>query len=636
MKKVNNKKVFLFGGIFSVVIIVALISFVSSSMSVPLENDARVEENSNLTYYLDVLYDGKDKDVVTSSNTATASLYSDYIYVEDKIPDGLTFLEFVNSSDGSIGAVMQWDASKVCPGYVVDGFGGLSYDANTRMVSFKVKNLKAGCKLTVGIVTRTPSLGDKKRMDFYNTFYARENDTTEKSNTVHVYLGREDAMLYNVTYEYTGTVPENVPKLPDVSSYASGTSVGVINDISLSGYTFSGWTSSDVTLNNSSFIMPDANVVLRGSFTKNTAYKVSYSINGEKPNSYIPPKDKEYGIDEDVVIDSLKPGDIVGGYRFLGWTTSSSVTVTDDIFKMPAENVNFVGTFEKITYKVTYKFQGTVIPPNADSLLPKEEHYGAGEIVNLAKNPVASGYRFLGWYKKDKFMMPEEDVIIYGEWMKVNGEFSPIIAKKITNSKDKYTSGDTVLFEITVENTADFLIHDVLIQEDNEISSFIEGDNYTVLNSKFVKIDTIEAHGKVTLKAQYKVPSKGTFEEINTVILIGALADNDIYLDTSKEYKSSVKFNVENEIDLPSTLDAIVKYVLIFVVSLIVLALIFVYVIKTKNNDKKIVLNSKDDKNVDKDEKKDNNKKTTSVKKEKSKAKNKEKNKKNGKWFKIS
>ena len=99
MKKVNNKKVFLFGGIFSVVIIVALISFVSSSMSVSLENDARVEENSNLTYYLDVLYDGKDKDVVTSSNTATASLYSDYIYVEDKIPDGLTFLEFVNSSE---------------------------------------------------------------------------------------------------------------------------------------------------------------------------------------------------------------------------------------------------------------------------------------------------------------------------------------------------------------------------------------------------------------------------------------------------------------------------------------------------------------------------------------------------------
>lgn len=629
MKKMNNKKIFLFGGIFSVVIVAALIFFVSSSMSAPLENDVRVEENSNLTYYLDILYDGKDKDVVTSSSTATASLYSDYIYVEDKIPDGLTFLEFVNSSDGSIGAVMQGDSSKVCPGYVVDGFGGLSYDANTRTVSFKVKNLKAGCKLTVGIVTRTPSLGDKKRMDFYNTFYARENDMTEKSNTVHVYLGREDATLYNVTYEYTGTIPENAPKLPDVSSYASGTSVGVINDISLSGYTFSGWTSSDVTLNNNSFIMPEANVVLKGSFTKNPTYKVSYSINGEKPDSYIPPKDKEYGKDEDVTVDSLKPGDVVDGYRFLGWTPSSSVTIVDDIFKMPEEDVNFVGTFEKITYKVTYKFQGTVIPPNADSLLPKEEYYGVGEIVNLAKNPVASGYRFLGWYKKDKFMMPEEDVIIYGEWMKINGEFSPIITKKITNPKDKYTSGDTVLFEITVENTADFSIHDVLIQEDNEISIFVEGDNYTVLNPKFVKIDTIDAHGKVTLKAQYKVPSKGTFEEINTVVLTGALADNDMYLDTSKEYKSSVKFNVENknEIDLPSTLDAIVKYVLIFVVSLIVLALIFVYVVKTKNNDKKIILTSKDDKKLDKDEKKDNNKKATDVKKEKSKTKSKAKSK---------
>ena len=165
MKKSNK---YLYGCLILLVLVVIGCG-VALSFALPLENDTRVLENSDLTYYLDITYDGKDKDIVSSSTTTTASVFSDYIYVEDRIPDGLTFKEFVNSVDGSIGAVEQGDSSKVCPGYVVDGFNGLHYDADKRLVSFKVKNLKAGCKLTVGIVTTTPSLGDKKRMDFYNT-----------------------------------------------------------------------------------------------------------------------------------------------------------------------------------------------------------------------------------------------------------------------------------------------------------------------------------------------------------------------------------------------------------------------------------------------------------------------------------
>ena len=328
MKKSNK---YLYGCLILLVLVVIGCG-VALSFALPLENDTRVLENSDLTYYLDITYDGKDKDIVSSSTTTTASVFSDYIYVEDRIPDGLTFKEFVNSVDGSIGAVEQGDSSKVCPGYVVDGFNGLHYDADKRLVSFKVKNLKAGCKLTVGIVTTTPSLGDKKRMDFYNTAFARENDSSEKSNTVHVYLGKDDATLFNVSYEYTGDVPLNAPKLPDTSSYASGTSVGVINDISVSGYTFNGWTSSDVTINDKSFIMPDKDVVIKGSFTKNQVYSVSYVVTGDVPSGYVAPKKKDYGLGEDVKVDSLKPGEVINGYRFLGWTTNNSVTITDGIF----------------------------------------------------------------------------------------------------------------------------------------------------------------------------------------------------------------------------------------------------------------------------------------------------------------
>lgn len=585
----KKSRKYILGGTVALLLVV-LIYGVTSSLAALLENDVRVNENSDLTYYLNIMYDGKDKDVVSSSTTATASVFSDYIYVEDKIPDGLIFKEFVNSADGSIGAVEQGDSSKACSGYVVDGFSGLKYDADTRLVSFKVKNLKAGCKLTVGIVTTTPSLGDKKRMDFYNTAFARENDASEKSNTVHVYLGKDDAVLYNVSYEYTGDVPANAPKLPDVSSYASGTSVGVINDISVSGYTFSGWTSSDVTISDKSFIMPEANVVIKGSFTKNPVYNVSYRVTGDVPSGYVVPKTKEYGSLEDVKVDSLKVGEVINGYRFLGWSTNSTVDITDGIFQMPEENVEFVGSFERIKYKVTYKFQGTVLPPNADSLLPTEKYYGIGDVVKLEGNPVTEGYKFLGWYKKDKFIMPDNDVVIYGEWMTISGEFSPLIKKTITNPKDQYTNGDVVLFDITVENTADFEIHDVLLQEENELSEFVEGTGYTVLNDKFVKIDTMPANSKVVVKAKYVVFEKGVFDVTNTVKLTGALALNDFYLDTTKDYSSSVTFKVFNKEKLPlnpSTFDAIYWYVAIFTVSVVVLGGVGFYLYNNKKKEKK-------------------------------------------------
>lgn len=240
----------------AVVIISIVVISIGSSLSQMLENDVRVAENSDLTYYLDVIYDGKDSDVVTSSDTATANVNSDYIYVEDKIPEGLIFKEFVSTDDGTIGAVKRSDGTS-CPGYVVGGVEGLKYDEATRIVSFRVKNLQAGCKLTVGIVTTTPSLNGKKRMDFYNTATARENDFSINSNTVHVFMGKEETSLYSVSYKYTGSIPENAPELPAANNYAAGTAIGVFNNPTLPGYTFSGWTTTDVSVTNGTFAMPE-------------------------------------------------------------------------------------------------------------------------------------------------------------------------------------------------------------------------------------------------------------------------------------------------------------------------------------------------------------------------------------------
>lgn len=155
-------------------------------------------------------------------------------------------------------------------------------------------------------------------------------------------------------------------------------------------------------------------------------YSVYYEITGDKPSSYVPPKDERYfpGY-APVRVDSLKKGDIVDGYRFKGWNTTDVNPLieygNDTFFTMPDHDVNFVGEFEKV-YKVEYQFIGDVIPPKADDLLPKLEYYMPNEVVELADYPSAEGYEFLGWYDEDGSLMSDtieiidKDVYVYGKW----------------------------------------------------------------------------------------------------------------------------------------------------------------------------------------------------------------------------
>ena len=525
--------------------VIFLVYYIGSSLAL-IENDSRVVPNSKLTYYIDVIYDGKDSEVVTSSDSALAKVNSDYIYVEDKLPEGLTFNKFITADDGTVGAVKRSDGSS-CSGYVVGDSDGLEYDDDTRTISFKVKSLQAGCKLTVGIETTTPELGTNKRLDFYNTASARENYFSTVSNTVHVWMGDEDVTRYTVNYQYTGTIPDNAPEPPSSKEYLDGTSVGVENNVTLAGYTFSGWSTEDATVTSGAFTMPTSNVTFTGSFAEKATHEVSYNITGIKPDGYMAPTTKEYGQGDDVVIDTLKEGDVVAGYRFLGWTTNdNTIDLSEGIFTMPNKNIVLTGSFEQVKYKITYEFQGTEIPENANTLLPEEKLYVPGTKITLENNPEAAGYKFLGWYHENNFEMPEEDITIYGEWMRQTGIFSPTITQTIVDKKDTYNNEEIVKFKITVTNNESYPLKEVLLQERVDNISFIEGDGYTLKSDKYIVIPTIPANGSVTIYAQYKAGKDINKDYINTVELTGAIADNNYLLDTSKEYKSSVDFNVSN------------------------------------------------------------------------------------------
>lgn len=91
------------------------------------------------------------------------------------------------------------------------------------------------------------------------------------------------APRYNVTYEYTGTVPTGAPELPKEASYKAGDPVEVAAAPTLNGYTFSGWSTTDATVgSDGSFTMPSNKVTLTGSWAlrSDLSYTVHYYWNG--------------------------------------------------------------------------------------------------------------------------------------------------------------------------------------------------------------------------------------------------------------------------------------------------------------------------------------------------------------------
>lgn len=550
----RKKRLFILFSLVFVVTLLTIFGLKFGKAKIITEDNVKLQEDSELKYFLEISYDGKDSKVVSSSDSATAEVYSDYIYVEDTLPFGLTFENFIGTSNGSIGAVKRSDGTP-CSGFVVDGTDGLKYDTSTRKITFKVKDLQAGCKLTVGMVTRTPSLSyyGFNRMDFYNTGYAREKSFTTKS-TVHAYIERDPVTTYNVNYEYTGEVPDEAPNPPISVSYSAGSIVILEPKPVVSGYVFNGWVTEDADSNGFSFRMPSNDVTLKGSFTKIEKHKVTYIIDGDKPSNYQVPSEKQYAPGEIVHIDSTEDNTKYGVYKFLGWNIEdSSISLKNKEFTMPDKDVVIKGTFEKDSYNVTYEFIGETKPVNSSAILPKAKKYSVGAKVTVADRPSDTTCNnnkdcsFTEWSEND-FKMPEEDVTIYGEWVTENRKFEPVITKEIVDKKESYKAGEEVNFKITVKNTSNIAITNVMLNEKLQGVTFIPGNGYTVKNSNNIVIDRIGPNESFVVSAKYIAGNDIYKLYENRVELLAALGTDDVVLNTDKSYIASTSFIVSNPV----------------------------------------------------------------------------------------
>lgn len=146
---------------------------------------------------------------------------------------------------------------------------------------------KDGVKTYTYTLTYTVKLDTSANGFVDNKYYATNDVTTLAFKDGDENITRDfnvpgvkgTAPTYKVTYEYTGDVPADAPALPDEASYKAGKNVTVAETPTLEGYTFSGWTTSDVTVgSDGSFTMPKNNVTLTGSWAlrSDLSYTVHY------------------------------------------------------------------------------------------------------------------------------------------------------------------------------------------------------------------------------------------------------------------------------------------------------------------------------------------------------------------------
>ena len=134
------------------------------------------------------------------------------------------------------------------------------------------------------------------------------------------------------------------------------------------------------------------------------------------------------------------------GYELSGYTTSPSVTITNNKFTMPSHNVQITGVFTEKTYTVTTQ----VNPSGAGTVTASPSSATQGTQITLSTSPPI-GYYFNGWSTSPavaitggKFQMPASNVTVTANYL---------LRSTATLDSSTLTGGGTASLNIQAEKS---------------------------------------------------------------------------------------------------------------------------------------------------------------------------------------
>ena len=170
----------------------------------------------------------------------------------------------------------------------------------------------------------------------------------------------------------------------DVDTFAYGAVVTPIDNPSMTGYTFNGWSESLPTT------MPANDIVVYAQWSVN-----SYTITYMDGNTVLDVNTFAYGAIVTPIDDPT-----MTGYTFTGWSEALPAT-------MPAQDITVYAQWNVNSYTITYMDGNTVLDIDT---------FAYGAVVTPIDNPSLTGYTFNGWSEELPTTMPAQDITVYAQW----------------------------------------------------------------------------------------------------------------------------------------------------------------------------------------------------------------------------
>ncbi|MCQ2121977.1 MAG: InlB B-repeat-containing protein [Fibrobacter sp.] len=249
-----------------------------------------------------------------------------------------------------------------------------------------------------------------KEKECRNEFKFATDKVTDKTTLYAKWVPNK----HNVTFKVYSSLDNSLIDAEMVSqdSVAFDSTVALVSK-SKTGYSYSDWTSTSdgVTINGSSFKMPDNDVVLTCYRTPETYYLEWNLKNGtitSAPEAYTPEGDVPFGT-------TIYAPDVTRkGYLFQGWTLNGIDTIAFPT-TMPGEDVSYQALWKVRRYKIDYYVDGVLKKTVSDLAYNST-------ITPMDTSKV--GYDFSGWTWYDGDTEIETPSVIQDFDLKAKGTFT--------------------------------------------------------------------------------------------------------------------------------------------------------------------------------------------------------------------